>query len=250
VRSSVTSLAPCVLVAVTFAFALGACAGKPLPLPTAPPVTLEPSRTVPPPSAAPSLTPAAGQAAVDALRTVLSDPKLSYRAAIKGDVLMTVSDLAVTGSLAASGPDVSSSITYTFDYGEKDTVETRLVGGKEWTRLNKGGWKARKVDEATVVEPFAGALAAGAIADGGPKTVGGKALHELRIRGGRLLDLTTVPAVNLTDERMTSAMLTILVDASGTPVSGHWMQRGQGRVSNQLQEVDVDVDLTFSGVGS
>jgi len=169
---------------------------------------------------------------------------------VKGDVLLTVSDLAVSGTLSVSGTDVASTLHYAFEYGEKDTIDTRLVGGRQWVRTNGGAWKATKVVTANVLNPFAGALQPGAIVDGGAKKVGPNSLRELQIRGGRLIDLTTVPAVNLTDERVTSAMLTVLVDGDGHPVSGHWMQRGQGRVSGQLQEVDVDVDLTFSGVGS
>ncbi|HET7026657.1 MAG TPA: hypothetical protein VFI28_03085 [Candidatus Limnocylindrales bacterium] len=256
--TAVITLAPLVAIAMV---AAGGCAGKPLPIPTRPPVPVASpgsigsgsgaSGSMPAGSAAPtaSPTPNAGQAAAENLRSLLGGG-LSYKLAVKGDVLLTVSDLAVSGSLSVSGEDVASTLRYTFEYGEKDTIETRLVGGRQWVRTNGGAWKATKVVTTNVLNPFAGALQPGAIVDGGAKTVGGKSLRGLQIAGGRLIDLTTVPAVNLTEERVTSALLTILVDVAGRPVSGHWMQRGQGRVSGQLQEVDVDVDLTFSGVGS
>ena len=38
-------------------------------------------------------------------------------------------------------------------------------------------------------------------------------------------------------------------DLSGRPLSGRWKQTGTGRVSGQLQELDVDVDVAFSDVG-
>jgi hypothetical protein len=251
--TAAVTLGPLVAMALV---AVAGCAGKPLPIPTRPPVSVASpgsigSGSAPSGSAAPtaSPTPNAGQAAAANLRSLLAGGP-SYKVAVKGDVLLTVSDLAVSGTLSVSGADVASALHYTFEYGEKDTIETRLVAGREWVRTNGGAWKAAKVVSANVLNPFAGALQPAAIVDDGPKTVGGKSLRELQIRGGRLIDLTTVPAVNLTEERVTSALLTILVDEAGHPVSGHWMQRGQGRVSGQLQEVDVDVDLTFSSVGS
>jgi hypothetical protein len=243
-----SAMMPLGLIALLAAFAVGACAGRPLTLPTAPPVSIEPSPSVSvSPTVAPTLGP--GEAAVAGLRARLSSDAFSYKVALKGDVLATVSDLTLTGSISMSGKDAASAMAYTFDFGGRTAVETRIVGGTRWIRVDKGKWKAASYGASHLVDPFSGALAPGAIGDAGPKKVGGKALRAIEIHGGHLLDLTTIPAYNLTEERVTSALLTIYVDAAGKPISGHWIERGQGRVSGQLQEVDVDVDLTFSNVG-
>lgn len=227
---------------------VAACAGRPLTLPTAPPVSIAPSPSVSTsPTPTPTLEP--GEAAVAGLRARLGSAGFAYKVALKGDVLATVSDLTLTGSISMAGTDAASAMTYTFDLGSRTGVETRIVGGKRWVRVDKGKWKASSYGSTHVIDPFSGALEPGAIGDAGPKKVGGQPLRAIEIRGGRLLDLTTIPAYNLTEERVTSALLTVYVDPSGKPISGHWIERGQGRVSGQLQEVDVDVDLTFSSVG-
>jgi hypothetical protein len=237
-----------VAVAVVLAGSLVvACSGQPLPIPTPPPASVDPSAT--PSSGDPSAS-AEPPSAVERFRALVSDPGFSARISLSGDVLATVSDLTVSGSLALSGDNASTSTKYKFDDGHTDTVQTRLVGGKLWTKLNGASWKTAKLVATTAVDPFSGAQSPAGVVDGGAKTVKGKSLRMLTVQGGRLLDLTTIPAYNLTEERVTTSILTVYVDGAGRPVSGHWVQRGQGRVSGQLQEVDVDVDLTFSGVGS
>jgi hypothetical protein len=246
---------PRLLAAVLLAGATAvACTGKPLTIPTRPPsasanatagVSASASET-PVPSASAS----AGQAAVDGLIARLQSARFSYQVAVKGDVLATVSDLTLKGSISMAGTDVASTMTYTFADGATDKIETRIVGAKRWLRVDGGAWKSVALAAANKVDPFAGALAPGAITDYGPKTLNGKVLRSVQIRGGLLLDLTTIPAYNLTDERITSSLLAIVVDPTGRPVSGRWTQRGQGRVSGQLQEVDVDADVTFSKVGT
>jgi hypothetical protein len=227
---------------------LAACAGKPLPIPTRPPAEITPAASVvPSPTIAP--TPGPGETAIDGLRSRIRDGSFAYVVAVKGDVLATVSDLTLRGSVSMSGKDAASTMAYTFVSGGRSTVDTRIVGGKRWVRVDNGKWKSASLGTSSTIDPFAGALAGGAMGDGGPKKVGGRPLRTVTINGGRLLDLTTIPAYNLTDERITSAVLTVYVDASGKPITGQWTQRGQGRVSGQLQEIDVDVDLTFSKVG-
>jgi hypothetical protein len=245
---TISAMMPPGLVALLATIAVAACAGRPLTLPTAPPASIDPSPRI---SVSPTIapTPGPGEAAVAGLRDRLGSDGFSYRVALKGDVLATVSDLTLTGAISMSGKDAASAMSYTFASGSRSTVETRIVGGKRWVRVDKGTWKAASYGASHVIDPFSGALAPGAIGDAGPKKVGGKPLRAIEIHGGHLLDLTTIPAYNLTEERVTSALLTIYVDASGKPISGHWIERGQGRVSGQLQEVDVDVDLTFSNVG-
>jgi hypothetical protein len=40
-----------------------------------------------------------------------------------------------------------------------------------------------------------------------------------------------------------------VTDATGHPVSGTWSLSGTGRVSGQLQAIEMDLDLAFSRIG-
>lgn len=237
-------------VAVSVAAALiGGCTGRGLPIPTPAPST-GPSvaaTSAPAESASPD-----APSAVDAFRALVTSGSLTYRIAVKGDVLATVSDLTIKGSIAVAGKNVATSTSYVFDDGFAASVDTRYVGGAYWVRAKGSGlssaWEKAK-NVSAVVAPFLNADAPAAISDFGPRTVNGKTVRSLQVLGGRLLDPFTIPAINLSEERVTSSILQLNVDANGRPLSGHWKQTGQGRVSGQLQEIDVDVDVTFSDVG-
>jgi hypothetical protein len=41
----------------------------------------------------------------------------------------------------------------------------------------------------------------------------------------------------------------VLLDDDGRPVSGSWRLTGAGRVSGQLQEIVIRLELTFSDIG-
>jgi hypothetical protein len=58
-----------------------------------------------------------------------------------------------------------------------------------------------------------------------------------------------IPAVNLTEAVVTSPKLTLLIDAAGRPVKGTAQIDGHGRVSGQLQEIVIDLTVTFTKVG-
>jgi len=58
-----------------------------------------------------------------------------------------------------------------------------------------------------------------------------------------------IPAVNLTQETVTSGILELLIDDTGRPVSGSASIDGTGRVSGQLQEIVIELNLTFTKIG-
>jgi hypothetical protein len=140
---------------------------------------------------------------------------------------------------------------YVFDRGGQGTIQTRWVKRVAYERLDNGGWRLRPAfDPTQVVDPFGPLTERGAAKYDSTKKIDGKTVYVLVVDGGRLLDLTTIPAYNLTDEGVTSATWTLVVDADGHPISGSWMLRGKGRVSGQLQELLVELDVTFSKVGA
>jgi len=58
-----------------------------------------------------------------------------------------------------------------------------------------------------------------------------------------------IPASNLTEVEVTSPKLVVLVDTRGRPVRGTAEITGRGRVSGQLQEIVIDLEVTFTKVG-
>ena len=58
-----------------------------------------------------------------------------------------------------------------------------------------------------------------------------------------------IPAGNLTDTALTTPKLTLLIDAAGRPVRGTAEIDGKGRISGQLQEIVLDLTVTFTKVG-
>jgi hypothetical protein len=191
------------------------------------------------------------RSAAEAFRSLATTDGLSYRIAIKGDVLATVSDIAVHGSVSVAGADVATTTVYASGAG-RYTVDTRYVGGRLWVRTKGPGAKDKWVEQTsteTIVAPFLDVDAPRAITDFGPRVVDGRTVRSIQVVGGRFLDPATIPAFNLTDGQVRSSVLTLTIDDRGRPLSGRWKQTGTGRVSGQLQELDVDVDVAFSDVG-
>jgi hypothetical protein len=58
-----------------------------------------------------------------------------------------------------------------------------------------------------------------------------------------------IPAGNLTERAITDSKLVLLIDADGKPLSGTATITGRGRVSGQLQEIVIDLKVTFLKVG-
>lgn len=58
-----------------------------------------------------------------------------------------------------------------------------------------------------------------------------------------------IPANNLSDVVLTSPRLDLLIDGQGRPVRGTAEIDGRGRVSGQLQEIVIDLKITFTKVG-
>jgi hypothetical protein len=78
--------------------------------------------------------------------------------------------------------------------------------------------------------------------------VGGKTLYKVQVASA-IVNPVMIPASNLTEVVVTDPELTVLIDASGRPVSGTALIIGRGRVSGQLQEIAIDLDVTFTKVG-
>jgi hypothetical protein len=229
--------------------AVAACGGAATVTPTATPTgslaAVEASRL---PAASPS--PDAAALALQRFVAFAKDPKASYQATFTGDSRHSTAILDIgKGLLQVSGPDVRVLATFTYPDRTKSVVEHRLVDDKAWIRVGTGRWfRLGPFDLASSMAAFPEVKDAGDVEVLGPTKVGGKTLYRLRVRSA-IVNPVMIPANNLTDTAVTDPELVVLVDAAGKPVSGTATIRGKGRVSGQLQEIVIDLKLTFTKVG-
>jgi hypothetical protein len=222
--------------------------------PTAPATTASarPSTSVAasarPSAPAPSADP--GTLAVQRFVAFASKADASYQATFTGQSRHTTDILPISkGLLQVSGPNVLVRATFTFPNGRRYTTEHRFVGGTAWIRYSPEPWeRLRGFTEASSMAAFPNVHAATDVTYLGPKTVGGKVLYQVQVKSA-IVHPVMIPAGNLTEETVTSPKLIVLVDAAGRPVRGTAEIRGRGRISRQLQEIVIDLELTFTKVG-
>jgi len=82
----------------------------------------------------------------------------------------------------------------------------------------------------------------------GPIKKGTKTFYGVRI-ASVIVNPVMIPAANLTDQVVTDSRLDVLIDANGRPVSATGTITGRGRVSGQLQEIAIDLTVTFIKIG-
>ena len=185
---------------------------------------------------------------IDGLRAFAADEGRTYRVTITGDSRHTTDILAVDGTLDVSGEDAAITAQFRFPGQGTGRTDYRRVGAKHWIRVDRGAWRAlRGVAAADVVDPLAGAREGGKLQFLGPVT--GKPDRFTVELDGMVLHPVLIPAVNLTAEQVLTTTLRLVTDAAGRPVSGTWAFRGTGRVSGQLQAVEIDLELRFSNIG-
>ena len=82
----------------------------------------------------------------------------------------------------------------------------------------------------------------------GPVKRGGTTFYQVSFRSA-IVNPVMIPAVNLSDTALTTPKLTLVIDADGRPVKGTAEVDGKGRVSGQLQEIVIELDVAFVKVG-
>ncbi|HKG57674.1 MAG TPA: hypothetical protein VKA85_10540 [Candidatus Limnocylindrales bacterium] len=200
-----------------------------------------------PPVATP--TPKPVDPAVAAFVKLATSGKLSYHASYKGTVAASITTLFVTGQLDVSGDDYSTSTRYKYDRGGVYTVGVRYVGGKAWVAIG-GAWKRLTTFPASRSNsPFASITAIGDLKVGASSGTGANRRVHVTFARSRLLTPDQIPAVNLSEERVTDSAFDLVIDDSGHPVSGDWTLKGSGRVSRQMQDIVMQIHITFSKVG-
>jgi hypothetical protein len=191
---------------------------------------------------------APGANAIAAFVKLVAKGGFAYQAAFTGRSRHTTTRLPVKGSLAVSGPDYRVAATFTFEDG-KATVDHRFVKGKAYVRFDTDKWRSLVgFTAAQSMSPFALVGGAASVRFLAAEKKNGRALYRVEIPSVPFHP-SLIPAVNLTKEVVTRGVMQLLIDAEGRPVSGTATVEGTGRVSGQLQEIIIELDLTFTKVG-
>ena len=153
------------------------------------------------------------------------------------------------GLLQVSGANVRVRATFKYKTGARTTVEHRSVGGKDWIRYGSEAWRGMGAFSATnSMSAFAAVHGPPDVTYVGPRKAGGKTAYEVSLASS-IVHPVMIPAGNLTETAVSDSKLILLIDANGRPVSGTGTITGRGRVSGQLQEIVIELKLTFSKVG-
>jgi hypothetical protein len=193
--------------------------------------------------------PTAGELAAKAFYDRVRSGKLTYHASLTGNIAGAISGLTVQGSLDVAGDDYGEDVMFAFITPPKVPVGVRVVGTRRWVRVDRSGWL--KVSSAMASNsPFADLSAADGVQLVRTEHVGATDLHHITMTGGLIIAPDLIPAGNLTNERVNKTELEVVLDDAGNPLTGTWRLDGDGRVSGQLQGIRIEVDLTFTNVGS
>jgi hypothetical protein len=230
--------------------AIGACEKQ-----STAPVTSTPAAvsTSPSPAAAsvkPSASPDAGRVAMAKFVTLATSDGFAYQATFTGESRHTVDLLPISkGLLQVNGDNVRVQATFRFRTGTRVAVEHRSVGGKGWLRYGSEPWRRMaEFGPANSMAAFAAVHGAQDVTYVGPVKTSGKTLFEVSIPSA-IVNPIMIPAGNLSEVAVTDSKLALRIDGEGRPVSGTGRITGRGRVSGQLQEIVIDLKLTFLKVG-
>jgi hypothetical protein len=203
-------------------------------------------------SVSPSPSPKAdpGTAALTAFVALVTKDGFSYQATFTGRSRHTTDILPVSkGLLQVSGTDVLLRATFAWPSGNRYPVEHRYVGGKGWIKYDAGEpWRRVAVRPADTMAAFAAVRRTNDVTYLGPVKSGGKTYYQVSFRSA-VVHPVMIPAINLTEATLISPKLTILLDAAGRPIKGTAEIEGRGRISGQLQEIVIDLTITFTKVG-
>jgi hypothetical protein len=234
------------LIALVALVVLSATACDALNPPAATPERSFPLVSIPP---TPSPTPDPAAEAIDAFVALVTKKGYSYQATFTGKDRHSTVILPISkGVLQVSGDDVLARATFKFP-GGKVTVEHRYVDGKAWAKddfFDK--WKRITLHKADTMAAFASVKEANDVNFIEAVKSGGKTLYRVSFRSA-ILNPILIPATNLTETALTTPKLTLLIDADGRPIKGTAEIDGKGRVSGQLQEIVIELTVTFSKLG-
>jgi len=191
----------------------------------------------------------AGTAAITAFVVLVTKDGFSYQATFTGQDRHSTDIFPIrSGLLQVSGDDVLVRATFTLQ-GHRYAVEHRYVGGKAWIKYDATDtWHRLTFHPADSMAAFAAIRTRADVTYLGPVKSGGKTYYKVSFRSA-IVNPVMIPARNLTETVLTSPKLTLLIDADGHPIKGTAEIDGRGRVSRQLQEIVIDLTVTFTKLG-
>ena len=199
------------------------------------------------PSSSPKADPA--NAAVAAFVALVTADGFSYQATFTGNSRHTTDIFKMSkGLLQVSGDDVLVRATWAFP-GHNYTAEHRYVGGKAWIKYDTTDtWHRFAFQPKDSMAAFASIHTRVDVTYLGIVKSGDKTYYQISFRSA-IVHPVMIPARNLTEAVVTSPNLTLVIDAAGRPVKGTAEIDGRGRVSGQLQEIVIDLSVTFIKLG-
>ncbi len=242
-RPGAAALAAAVLVSLVGVACEAAPAAPSRPLAT---ISLPPTPTrppTPPPTASPA------DAAIEAFVALVSADDFSYVASMDGRSRHSADILPVDGSLSVAGANSRLVATFVFpEAGGEAEIDVRVVDGATWYREVGFDWeRLGELSDEEAPNPFA--LLEDVDDVSLVETLGGDTPRYRVALEGMIVHPGFIPAVNLSDEDVDRTELAVVIDDAGRPLEASWELRGKGRVSTQLQEIVIELDLAFSKLG-
>jgi hypothetical protein len=223
------------------------CANTASPSPSATSASGSPLTASIAPSPAPTRPPQT--AAIEKFVALVTTKGFSYQATFSGDDRHSASILQISkGLLQVHGADVRVQATFT-DPTASTVVEHRYVGGKGWLRFATFlPWARLPITPAQTMAAFAAIKSARDVTYVETVKSGGKTLFRVTFRAA-IVSPAIIPYINLSDENVRKATMTILIDANGRPIRGTDDINATGRISGQLQEIVIELTVAFTKVG-
>jgi len=196
----------------------------------------------------PSARPNPAAAAIDGFVTLVTKKGFSYQATFSGQDRHSTTIVPLKqGLLQVAGDDVLVRVTFA-PPGQAIVVEHRAVGGKAWVKYDGAAWHRVTLPPDDTMAAFAAVRTAADVTSLGPVKADGKTYYQVSFRSA-IMHPMLIPAGNLTETALTTPKLTLLLDPTGRPVKGTAEIDGKGRVSGQLQEIVIELSVTFTKVG-
>jgi hypothetical protein len=242
-RPAAIALAAALLVSLIGVACEAAPAAPSRPLAT---ISLPPTptrRPTPPP------TPSPADVAIEAFVALVSADDFSYVASLDGRSRHSADILPVEGSVSVAGANSRLVATFVFpEAGGEAAIDVRVVDGATWYREAGFDWeRLGELSDEEAPNPFA------LLEDVGDVSLvetidGGAPRYRVELEG-MLIHPGLIPAVNLSNEDVDRTELLVVIDDAGRPLEASWELRGKGRVSTQLQEIVIELELGFSKLG-
>ena len=260
-RRALTALAIVSMLAVAGCGGAAVASVQPTPSPTVgvtpvptPRPTPRPVRTAPPtprPSPTPVPTPAVltpeGIAATEGFVAFARNDSVPFHLVLTSQVevlsrpviVRLVLDISGTGDMAGQIATKAVDVTDTADLVIVDGRQFVRLAGQDWVELSGGAANANPLGEVPLDK----------VAWVGKETIGGKALHKLKIDDPSVVGASNTDTTDISDVHIDSGVMDFWVTDDGTPVTARFRIIGTAIARNQKTDLSIVGRYEFSDVG-